>query len=58
MITHTEVILFKYQLLMIPNKLHEEMKQQYNVSHSGVGECSIRREIKEMMYWPCINKDI
>ena len=56
MITQTEVILFKDQLVMIPSKLREEMIQHAHVAHSGIDAC--RRRLKDIMYWPGMNKDI
>ena len=56
MITQTEGLLFKDQLVMIPSKLREEMMQQAHVAHSGIGDC--RRRLKDTMYWPGMNKDI
>ena len=53
MITQTEGILFKDQLVMIPSKLSEEVMQQAHVAHSGIGAC--RRRLKDIMYWPDMN---
>ena len=41
---------------MIPSKLREEMIQQAHSAHSGIGTC--RRRLKDIMYWPGMNKDI
>ena len=55
-ITYNNGLLFKDQLLIIPQKLQEEMKIQTHSEHSGITAC--KRIIQDVMYWPCISKDM
>ena len=54
-ITHIDGLIFKDQLLIVPNTLRKEMMQQAHAVH-GIGSC--RRRLRNIAYWPGINNDI
>ena len=55
-IIYNNGLLFKDQLLIIPQKLQYEMKIQTHSAHSGITAC--KRRVKYLMYWPGISKDM
>ena len=55
-ITHIDGLIFKDQLLIVPNTLRKEMMQQAHVDYGGIGAC--RRRLRYIAYWPGINNDI
>ena len=55
-ITYTNGLLFKEQLLIIPQNLQDEMLNQTHSADSGISSC--KRRIKEVMYWPGISRNM
>ena len=55
-ITHIDGLIFKDQLLILPNTLRKEMMQQAHAAHGGTG--AYRRRLRDIAYWPGINNDI
>ena len=55
-ITHIDGLIFKDQLLIVPNTLRKEIMTQAHAAYGGIGACSHR--IRDIAYWPGINNDI
>ena len=55
-ITEVDDLLYKYNLLIIPESLRNEMLKLAHENHGCVGECL--RRLREVMYWPGMTKEM
>ena len=49
-------LVFKGELLMVPQGLRAEIKKDINISHAGVEGCL--RRVRESVYWPGMNAEL